>query len=1063
MVAQPTASLSADFGGHNNSTITVSATFSEVVTGLESSDFQVNNGSADHLDSIIAFNHLTTIGVHGNEQGNFSNPRGLDVDQDGKIYVSDQENDRIQVFDSNYDFLFDFGGSGAGEGQFNRPQGIDIRNDSIFIADTQNHRVQVFNTAGEYIYSFGEGDLIYPKSISVNEYYIYVADSDHRLRIFSKSGDLVRAVRPTLSSWYPVSNTSAEVSTWNDMVAVVYNYTITKYGWLDVNMHSVYLYDQHADLLEILYSDNYVPPKSGIDFDDSGNIYLVFSNKFLKLDLQGSVLNNRNFNVISNARDISIDKNGNAYIADYDGHNVEVLGKQIIYIAEISPVPDATVSIQVPQDVVFNSSMEGNLASNELVFEYDGIAPTVNLTTSATNPTDQYPIIIDVVFSETVHNFTIEDVSVEPASYLLNISGSGDTYQLEVWPNGNNSYAISIPENTVTDDATNGNSASNTIYTTFEASIPVAVVSNLGYTPGGDSLLVDIQFSEPVTNVNKGSFEGENYFPVSLENTPADTLEHLQLKLRPTSGETVVNFYLRRNAAYSLARNPMPESNHIEVVYDIIPPSVNLITQSAFFNNDTITVTAQWREVVSDFTEEDILISGGAELVGFETTDGQEYHLSLKALYEGEIIVSVPENAAMDMAGTRNPEADSIVLVYDVTPPTAELVFTDKLYTSPNVNVDILLSEPVVLNSGNINLNLEGASLASLTGRGTMYSAILNITLDEGIAYASFPQNSFYDAAGNGNISSNKLKIRFDPTPLTVDISSEQEQYIYLEEVTEIVALFSFSEPVQSFSEKHVQVYGAAGHSVTKLSETSYELTVVLPSYPETLVELYLLENSVLNESGLGNPYAEYFFLVDKSPPTVELVSSSGSEINGVTSINIYLDDPVFNFQTDPISCLALDALCFTETDIDIAGGKVSNFTGNYDHFTFDLIPIEKDIVLQVPADVAFNIMDVGNIASNVLRLKYASGVVIVGNEKSKKQENIIYWIDQSNFLNVNLLQQKSKSEIRILEVSGKQILKTLSNKQVWQEDISYLSDGIYLLLVQTDDQLFKSRFIISK
>ena len=41
---------------------------------------------------------LYSFGSKGNGKGEFFNPRGINVDKNGTIYVSDHDNDRIQVF-----------------------------------------------------------------------------------------------------------------------------------------------------------------------------------------------------------------------------------------------------------------------------------------------------------------------------------------------------------------------------------------------------------------------------------------------------------------------------------------------------------------------------------------------------------------------------------------------------------------------------------------------------------------------------------------------------------------------------------------------------------------------------------------------------------------------------------------------------------------------------------------------------------------------------------------------------------------------------------------------------
>ncbi|MDE1770423.1 MAG: 6-bladed beta-propeller [Thaumarchaeota archaeon] len=78
--------------------------------------------------------------------GQFQDPTRIAIDGSGKIYVTDQDNDRIQIFDSSGHFLYKFGSSGSDSGQFANPVGIAVDSfGNIYVADQNNARVQVFN------------------------------------------------------------------------------------------------------------------------------------------------------------------------------------------------------------------------------------------------------------------------------------------------------------------------------------------------------------------------------------------------------------------------------------------------------------------------------------------------------------------------------------------------------------------------------------------------------------------------------------------------------------------------------------------------------------------------------------------------------------------------------------------------------------------------------------------------------------------------------------------------------------------------------------------------------
>ena len=69
----------------------------------------------------------------------------LAIDGDGNVYVSDQGNDRVQVFDAQGRFLRKWGIRGSGDGEFSQPQGLAIDgNGDVYVSDQSNHRILVF-------------------------------------------------------------------------------------------------------------------------------------------------------------------------------------------------------------------------------------------------------------------------------------------------------------------------------------------------------------------------------------------------------------------------------------------------------------------------------------------------------------------------------------------------------------------------------------------------------------------------------------------------------------------------------------------------------------------------------------------------------------------------------------------------------------------------------------------------------------------------------------------------------------------------------------------------------
>ena len=88
---------------------------------------------------------LNTFGIAGTGPGFFSRPKGIAVDSEGNIYVVDALFDNVQIFDERGNLLMDFGSIGENYGEFWLPSGIFIDdNDMIYVSDTYNKRVQIF-------------------------------------------------------------------------------------------------------------------------------------------------------------------------------------------------------------------------------------------------------------------------------------------------------------------------------------------------------------------------------------------------------------------------------------------------------------------------------------------------------------------------------------------------------------------------------------------------------------------------------------------------------------------------------------------------------------------------------------------------------------------------------------------------------------------------------------------------------------------------------------------------------------------------------------------------------
>lgn len=99
---------------------------------------------------------ICQFGSEGEKTGQFSGPCGLALSQSELLFVCDKYNHRIQVF-QNDEFSYAFGHPGTGPGAFSRPVDLALnsREDQLFITDSENNRLQVFTPTGDFIKVFG--------------------------------------------------------------------------------------------------------------------------------------------------------------------------------------------------------------------------------------------------------------------------------------------------------------------------------------------------------------------------------------------------------------------------------------------------------------------------------------------------------------------------------------------------------------------------------------------------------------------------------------------------------------------------------------------------------------------------------------------------------------------------------------------------------------------------------------------------------------------------------------------------------------------------------------------
>lgn len=115
---------------------------------------------------------MKSLGVKGDpgeDEERFNKPTDVDFGPDGSIYVTDgYGNNRVVKLDSDGNFVKAWGSKGAGPGEFETPHGVAVDGEGrVYVADRTNSRVQIFDADGEFLSEWKSDEIGRPWGVDV--------------------------------------------------------------------------------------------------------------------------------------------------------------------------------------------------------------------------------------------------------------------------------------------------------------------------------------------------------------------------------------------------------------------------------------------------------------------------------------------------------------------------------------------------------------------------------------------------------------------------------------------------------------------------------------------------------------------------------------------------------------------------------------------------------------------------------------------------------------------------------------------------------------------------------
>lgn len=189
--------------------------------------FISDSGSNEIIKLDTLGNEIKRIGGYGWDESAFDNPADIFATT-LNVYVSDKNNNRIQIFDKDLNYLFSFTTRGYEnrDYQFGYPEGCVVSGQGdFFILDSDNNRVLKYNLNGDFLMQIGSYDsgdymLSNPQNIAISsDGKLFVTD-DEGIKIFDYYGNGILKLKP---DFRPENiNITFDHLTINDRAAIKY-------------------------------------------------------------------------------------------------------------------------------------------------------------------------------------------------------------------------------------------------------------------------------------------------------------------------------------------------------------------------------------------------------------------------------------------------------------------------------------------------------------------------------------------------------------------------------------------------------------------------------------------------------------------------------------------------------------------------------------------------------------------------------------------------------------------------------------------------------------------------
>ncbi|MGX5817691.1 Ig-like domain-containing protein [Chitinophaga lutea] len=348
--------------------------------------------------------------------------------------------------------------------------------------------------------------------------------------------------------------------------------------------------------------------------------------------------------------------------------------------------------VTIGNEIFLNGGSVKDTPGNAAVLVLNNIGNSSNVFVNTVRPTvtlSMEPVLngsspLTITFSEAVTDFTATDISVSNATITAPLTSDNITYTVTVTPVTDGAVTISIPADKVLNIGRNGNEASNTISYNYDRSAPVVTATSVpadGYYNTARHLDFTVRFSENVT------VTGTPQIPVIIGTTTVNAAytggsgsNALSFRYTVQNGDQDMDGIAVGNAILlnsgtirdASGNNALPALNNTgstgRVYVNTHRPTVTVTISNSGRVNQPVTAIVAFSEAVTGLTAASFQVTNGA-VSGLQSGNNITYSAIVTPAADGLVSISLPADVAQNIAGNGNNASNTATFTYDATAP----------------------------------------------------------------------------------------------------------------------------------------------------------------------------------------------------------------------------------------------------------------------------------------------------------------------------------------------------------------------------------------------------------